>query len=257
MLGGLVTVGHATTAPPDVAVSIQGLAYQGPNGTGTFTIPLGTKVTWTNNDGFFHSSTSDATPTPLWDSGGIPSGGSFSFTFDQVGVFPYHCLFHPTFPNMHGTITVIAPPNPTTVRPTIGTSAGGTNVTITGSGFQNGATVAFGGIAATNVAVLDANTITATTPAHPAGSVDIVVTNPDTMAGTLASAFVFTALPPPQPSIAPVPGARPLPATRVPGMPDPTPPHPLPPSRPAGASPGNAPIIRGGVPAPVPLSPRR
>ena len=32
VLAGLVTVGHATTAPPDVAVSISGFAFHGPGG---------------------------------------------------------------------------------------------------------------------------------------------------------------------------------------------------------------------------------
>ncbi|MGI8858081.1 MAG: IPT/TIG domain-containing protein [Thermomicrobiales bacterium] len=253
VLAGLVTVGHATTAPPDVAVSISGFAYHGPNGDGTFTIPIGTRVTWTNNDGFPHTTTSDATPTPVWDSGSIAGGGSFSFTFTQTGVFPYHCTIHPFIAAMHGTITVTGtPPNPTSVLPTTGASAGGTHVTITGTNFQPGATVTFGGVAATNANVTDATTIIATTPAHPAGTFDIVVTNPDSTAGTLSPGFTFVVinpLPPLKPSIAPLPGVNPLPPAQPPSAPDPGHPSPLPGGRP----PGNVPAQSGSVPAPAPL----
>jgi len=65
----------------------------------------------------------------------------------------------------------------TNVSPTAGTIAGGTQVTITGVSFQNGATVTFGGSVATNVNVVSATTITSTTPAHVAGSVDVIVTS--------------------------------------------------------------------------------
>lgn len=256
VLAGLVMVGHATTAPPDVTVSIQNFAYHGPNGTGTFTIPVGTKVTWTNNDGFFHTATSDVTPIPVWDSSNIPSGGSFSFVFTQAGVFPYHCLRHPGIASMHGTITVVAPPNPTSIAPADGKTTGGTKVTITGAGFQPNATVTFDGLAATGVLVVDASTITATTPAHGSGVVSIVVTNPDTTTGTLVAGFtyaVLTPLPPVRPSVAPISGAKPLPPTRVPGPTNPTPPNPLPPNRPpGGGAGGNISEVSAPAPAPAP-----
>ena len=77
------------------------------------------------------------------------------------------------------------PPSPTSILPTSGSSNGGTSVTITGTGFAAGATVKFGGTAATNVAVGSSTSITATTPAHAAGAVDVVVTNSDSQSGTL------------------------------------------------------------------------
>src|SRR6185503_18517008 len=51
-----------------------------------------------------------------------------------------------------------------TVSPASGPAAGGTSVTITGTSFANGATVTFGGSAATNVNVAGSTSITATTP---------------------------------------------------------------------------------------------
>ncbi len=259
VLAGLITVGHATTAPPDVAVSIMNFAFHGPNDTGTFTIPVGTRVTWTNNDGFAHTTTSDATPLPVWDSGSIAPGAPFSFTFTQAGVFPYHCTIHSFISTMHGTITVVTPPNPTGVAPATGASGGGTNVTITGTDFQSGAAVTFGGVAATNVNVVDATTITATTPAHPAGTFDIVVTNPDSTAGTLSPGFTFVApnpLPSWKPSDAPLSGVNPLPPQRPPGPTDPGQPNPLPGGRPPGsglASGASNTAPSGGASAPAPL----
>jgi len=258
VLAGLVMVGHATTAPPNVAISMQGFQFVAPNGTINVTIPIGTKVTWTNNDPspIRHTTTSDPSVVPAFDSGPLSHGVSFSVTFDQAGVFPYHCSFHGSpGSGMHGTITVVTPPNPTSIAPADGKTTGGTKVTITGAGFQPNATVTFDGLAATGVVVVDASTITATTPAHGSGVVNIVVTNPDTTAGTLVSGFtyaVLTPLPPQRPSVAPISGAKPLPPTRVPGPINPMPPNPLPPNRPPGGGAGVS-ISNAPAPAPAPV----
>ena len=70
--------------------------------------------------------------------------------------------------------------------------SGGTSVTIAGTGFLTGATVKLGGTAATNVAVANSNSITATTAAHAAGAVNVVVTNTDGQNGTLTSGYTYT-----------------------------------------------------------------
>ena len=84
-----------------------------------------------------------------------------------------------------------AAPTVTAVWPVTGPPTGGTAVTITGTGFRAGAAVTFGGTAATSVVVANATTITAVTPAHGAGVVDVVVTNDDAQAGALAGAFTY------------------------------------------------------------------
>jgi hypothetical protein len=72
-----------------------------------------------------------------------------------------------------------------------GPAAGGTTVTIAGTDFDPSAAVTFGGVAATNVNVVNAQQITATSPALPAGSSDdIAVTNPDGTNGTLTKGWV-------------------------------------------------------------------
>jgi len=89
------------------------------------------------------------------------------------------------------TFTYTAPPLAVTdVSPTTGSIAGGTQITITGVSFQNGATVTVGGTAATNINVVSNTTITATTPGHAAGSADVVVMVGSTTA-TKSAAFTY------------------------------------------------------------------
>lgn len=73
-----------------------------------------------------------------------------------------------------------------------GPTAGGTTVTVSGKGFAAGATVAFGGEPAEAVEVVDPRQLVCTSPAHPAGSVSIAVTNPDGAGGTLEQAFTYS-----------------------------------------------------------------
>jgi hypothetical protein len=84
-----------------------------------------------------------------------------------------------------GTITPKAPypdqtspPVVTQVSPSTGLAAGGTAVTISGWNLTGATGVTFGGTAATAVVVVSPNTITATSPAHAAGTVDVQVTTP-------------------------------------------------------------------------------
>jgi glucose/arabinose dehydrogenase/plastocyanin len=97
-------------------VSIVNFAFEPAN----VMISAGDMVRWTEMDGAGHSSTSD---TGLWDSGFLPLNGTFSFTFNSPGTFPYHCTPHPFM-----TATVIAqsvannPPTVSLNSPTNGAS---------------------------------------------------------------------------------------------------------------------------------------
>jgi hypothetical protein len=86
----------------------------------------------------------------------------------------------------------------TAVSPSQGTTLGGTNVTISGTNFAAGATVTIGGAAATGVSVSGPTSITATTPQHAAGAVDVLVTLPDGQRASLSAAFTYV---PPQPVV--------------------------------------------------------
>jgi uncharacterized delta-60 repeat protein len=82
------------------------------------------------------------------------------------------------------------PPAPTvaSVSPASGSTAGGTIVTITGTGFSGATAATFGGTNATSYTVDSATQITATTPARAAGAVSVEVT---TAGGTNAANTLF------------------------------------------------------------------
>jgi plastocyanin len=64
----------------------------------TVTIDVGGTVTWENSDTAAHTVTSGS-PTDggngVWDSSLIMAGGSFSYTADTAGTYPYFCMVHP------------------------------------------------------------------------------------------------------------------------------------------------------------------
>ncbi|MEV7790751.1 IPT/TIG domain-containing protein [Streptomyces sp. NPDC087512] len=69
-------------------------------------------------------------------------------------------------------------PAVTSVSPNQGPAAGGTQVTITGTGFTGTTAVKFDGVPATSFTVNSATQITAVTPAHGAGAAAVTVTAP-------------------------------------------------------------------------------
>jgi hypothetical protein len=81
-------------------------------------------------------------------------------------------------------------PGAFTVAPLSGAAAGGTAVTLTFVGDANGITgVTFGGTAATSVVVVSDTKVTCVTPAHAAGAVAVVATNP---VGSKSQAAAYT-----------------------------------------------------------------
>lgn len=70
---------------------------------GTRTITAGQTVTWTNLDGFSHTTTSDGGSADPWNSASIATNGTFSKQFNTQGTYAYHCNVHAS---MHGTIVV-------------------------------------------------------------------------------------------------------------------------------------------------------
>lgn len=91
-----------------------------------------------------------------------------------------------------GGYTYLDPPVVSSCTPATGPTTGGTAVTITGSGFVPGSSVKFGLARAKNIVVVDANTITCTTPARPAGPVAVtVITGPGNLSGLLHNGFLY------------------------------------------------------------------
>jgi hypothetical protein len=88
-----------------------------------------------------------------------------------------------------GGYTYVAAPTIGGIVPSAGPTAGGTSVTITGSGFTGATAVTIGGAAATSVVVVSSTSITAVTPAGAAGTASVLVTTPG---GTNAANNLFT-----------------------------------------------------------------
>lgn len=96
---------------------------------------------------------------------------------------------------LNGGYTFDGAPALSSLNPSVGSTAGGTVVTLRGAGFVTGAVVRFGSELATNVTVVSATELTATAPAAPMSVVSVTVTNPDGQATTLMSAFRYVLAP--------------------------------------------------------------
>jgi hypothetical protein len=77
------------------------------------------------------------------------------------------------------------------INPNTGPAAGGTSVTINGTALAAGTQVTLGGVAATRVTVGSDTSLTAVTPAHAAGAVDVAVTSPDKQSAVLKDGFTY------------------------------------------------------------------
>ena len=92
--------------------------------------------------------------------------------------------------------TLPTPPTPSNdlviegIVPVAGKPAEHTAVRISGDGFQSGETVTFDG-SATPATVESGYIILTSAPPHPAGAIDIVVTNPDGRTSRLEKAFAY------------------------------------------------------------------
>jgi|GEM_PF-3136105 len=91
------TVATSSAQQTANTVTIQNFAFMPDN----VTVPMGTTVTWTNSDTTAHTVTGDTTGGP--QSGSLQPGATYSFTFNQNGVYPYHCSIHPM---MTGAVVV-------------------------------------------------------------------------------------------------------------------------------------------------------
>ncbi|HKB88584.1 MAG TPA: cupredoxin family copper-binding protein [Patescibacteria group bacterium] len=82
-----------SSAPSNLEVPANTVIIQGNAFTpDALTVKVGTKITWTNNDSYAHTVTSN---NGAFDSGNLASGQSFSFTFTKAGSYGYYCMVHP------------------------------------------------------------------------------------------------------------------------------------------------------------------
>ena len=99
-----------------------------------------------------------------------------------------------TSPGSPANLFAYGAPTVAGVGPDAGPSAGGTVVTVTGTGFAPGVTIDFGATAASGVTVLGGTTLLATAPAASEGPVDVTVIDsaPGTGTSPLSAADTFT-----------------------------------------------------------------
>lgn len=130
----------------------------------------------------------------LADSGAAASGGAVSYGVTIPALSTFTVTVNATSAanvsyalDVTGCGAVVL----TQVTPNAGPTAGGTNVTLSGSGFLPGPQVTFGGAPATKILLVDQGTITATTPAGAAGATNVVVTNADATTSTLVAGYTY------------------------------------------------------------------
>lgn len=89
--------GPAAAAPAPVTVKIDNFTFNAQ----VVTVPVGTTVTWVNQDDIPHTVTSDDQTT--FRSKALDTDDKFSFTFTRAGTFGYFCSIHP---HMTGKVIV-------------------------------------------------------------------------------------------------------------------------------------------------------
>jgi len=115
----------------------------------------------------------------------------------MVNVAGTQVISQPSVPDSEGDGFSVAygsapPPSPPSISPGLGPAAGGQTVTLTGTGFQAGAGVAFGSGAATQVTVSGATQLTAVSPPG-SGTVNVTVTEPSGISATDILAYTYVA----------------------------------------------------------------
>jgi plastocyanin len=88
--------GHSMSAPAKMDAEIRQFAFR----PAAIEVPVGSAITWWNQDGAQHSVTDRG---GAFDSGLFAQGGSFTYTFDRPGQYAYYCTRHQS---MQGTVTV-------------------------------------------------------------------------------------------------------------------------------------------------------
>ena len=91
-------------APQDASAETVNLSWSLGTHHGTTTIGVGDTVKWTWGDAFSHT-VSHQVINPVFDSGVLAAGSTFSHTFNNPGEFFYACDIHGSF-SMDGTIMV-------------------------------------------------------------------------------------------------------------------------------------------------------
>lgn len=124
-----------------------------------------------------------------WSSSGLPAVGWTGFALSDSAV-PNRRIIAITENAQVYSYGPIPVPTLTAISPANGSIEGGTIVTLTGTEIRNLVSVTIGGVSASDFVATSDTTLTFTTPARTAGTVDIVITTDDGTA-TLPGAFTY------------------------------------------------------------------
>ena len=174
----------------------------------TATTPIDT--CWNQEGGCYSGATSCPAPFTITPINGGPVTNVTGTLMSYCHLLPgcaAAAVFHPDSvgviaPIVDGKVGACIFPNASAVTPTLtavapatGATAGGTAVTLTGTGFQGGATVSFvdgtRAVAASSVTYVSSTRLDVVAPAHAAGTTDVVVGNPTRRTVTKPAAFTF------------------------------------------------------------------
>lgn len=94
--------GDTVLTPPPNSVLMENLTYN-PN---NLTVPVGTTVTWINDDVYTHAVVQSSGPDSAF-ADTVVVGGKFQHTFTVAGTYAYYCTYHGTpTTGMHGAVLV-------------------------------------------------------------------------------------------------------------------------------------------------------
>lgn len=126
-VGALALGARSTAAQEEVTIAVGDIWFCDASSQGAecgTDIYVGDTVTWDFSGAqIAHTTTAcgetcdTPTDTPLWDSGVVADGGTFSYTFDEAGLYPYFCRIHPTL--QFGRIDVHEGARPATPTPVL------------------------------------------------------------------------------------------------------------------------------------------
>ncbi len=192
--GGLVPAGTLTLPPDSLLV----------DSTGSVSMfhPGETKVVSLWGSGFT-SGMSVWSESPYLSVGSVQNGSSWIQAQVTVAAGAPLGLYDLYFAKGNGEMEAASgvidvhalPPQISGLDVALGPVEGGTPVTLSGSGFLDGAYVLFGGREAEAVQVVGPGTITVTAPAGSSGTVDVSVHNPDGQQARSSGAFTYASVP--------------------------------------------------------------
>jgi hypothetical protein len=175
----------------------------GSNHTHCYLTPTPIDACYNGQSGCYSGPTSCPAETNI---NGVPARGTLMSYCHLLGGCRADRVFHPRTADLLDPIIenrvgvcifpAVSGPTIAAVTPASGSTAGGTPIVVTGTGFAAGATLSLGGVPATSVVVTSPTRITAVTGPRATGAVSAVVTNPDGGAATRANAFFYSPPPP-------------------------------------------------------------